>query len=162
MSVTRLMREEREMMSNSSNAIVETIHTLPVAEVYFSLRTRPQGLTSDEADLRLRQVGRNALQEIKGKPLYRKFLSNFTHLMAMLLWVGGLVAFIAQMPQLGVAVWMVNIINGAFAFWQEYRAEKATEALKRLLPSYSRVLRDGEEKLVLAARRWLCIPGRDN
>lgn len=143
-------------MTNSSNAIVETIHTLPVSEVYSSLRTRPQGLTSDEADLRLRQVGRNALREIKGKPLYRKFLSNFTHLMAMLLWVGGLVAFIAQMPQLGVAVWMVNIINGAFAFWQEYRAEKATEALKRLLPSYSRVLRDGEEKAVLAEE---LVPG---
>ena len=143
-------------MTNSSSAIVETIHTLPVSEVYSSLKTRPQGLSQEEADLRLGQVGRNALQEIKGKPLYLKFLSNFTHLMAILLWIGGLVAFFAQMPQLGVAVWMVNIINGAFAFWQEYRAEKATEALKRLLPSYSRVLRDGEEKLVLAEE---LVPG---
>ena len=87
-------------MMNSSNAIVETIHTLPVSEVYSSLKTRPQGLSQEEADLRLGQVGRNALQEIKGKPLYLKFLSNFTHLMAILLWIGGLVAFFAQMPQL--------------------------------------------------------------
>jgi calcium-translocating P-type ATPase len=143
-------------MKNSFNAIRETIHTLPVSEVYSSLRTRPQGLTQEEVDLRLGQVGRNALQEIKGKPLYLKFLSNFTHLMAVLLWLGGLVAFFAQMPQLGVAVWMVNIINGAFAFWQEYRAEKATEALKRLLPTYSRVLRDGEEKRVPAEE---LVPG---
>jgi potassium/sodium efflux P-type ATPase len=137
-------------MKNSFNPIRETIHTVSVSEVYSSLKTRPQGLSQEEADLRLGQVGRNALQEIKGKPLYLKFLSNFTHLMAILLWIGGLVAFFAQMPQLGVAVWMVNIINGAFAFWQEYRAEKATEALKRLLPAYSRVLRDGEEKAVPA------------
>jgi magnesium-transporting ATPase (P-type) len=143
-------------MTNPSNTIVVTIHTLPVSEVYSSLKTRPQGLSQEETELRLGQVGRNALQEIKGKPLYLKFLSNFTHLMAILLWIGGLVAFFAQMPQLGVAVWMVNIINGAFAFWQEYRAEKATEALKRLLPSYSRVLRDGEEKLVLAEE---LVPG---
>ena len=143
-------------MTNSFNAIRETIHTLPVSEVYASLKTRPQGLSQEEADLRLEQVGRNALQEIKGKPLYLKFFSNFTHLMAILLWIGGLVAFFAQMPQLGVAVWMVNIVNGGFAFWQEYRAEKATEALKRLLPSYSRVLRDGEEKAVLAEE---LVPG---
>jgi magnesium-transporting ATPase (P-type) len=150
------MNESREIMMSSSNTIIKTIHTLSVSEVYSSLKTRPQGLTQDEADLLLGQVGRNALQEIKGRPLYLKFLSNFTHLMAILLWIGGLVAFFAQMPQLGLAVWMVNIINGAFAFWQEYRAEKATEALKRLLPSYSRVLRDGEEKAVLAEE---LVPG---
>ncbi len=70
--------------------------------------------------------------------------------MAILLWVGGAVGFIAQMPQLGIAIWMVNVINGIFSFWQEYRAEKATEALKKLLPSYARVLRDGEDQRILA------------
>jgi len=137
-------------MTNTSDAITETIHTLPVSEVYSCLTTQPRGLTQEEADMRLQQVGRNALREIKGRPLYLKFLANFTHLMAILLWIGGLVAFFARMPQLGVAVWLVNIINGGFSFWQEYRAEKATEALKRLLPTYARVLRDGEEKRVLA------------
>jgi magnesium-transporting ATPase (P-type) len=107
-------------------------------------------LTQAEVEERLNLFGRNTLQEVKGKSLYLKFLANFTHLMAILLWVGGGVAFVAQMPQLGVAVWMVNVINGAFSFWQEYRAEKATEALKRLLPSYARVLREGEEARVLA------------
>jgi P-type Ca2+ transporter type 2C len=70
--------------------------------------------------------------------------------MAILLWVGGAVGFIAQMPQLGIAIWMVNVINGVFSFWQEYRAEKATEALKKLLPSYARVLRDGEDQRIFA------------
>lgn len=134
----------------------ETIHTLPSAEVYAALATRPQGLTQAEAEERLRSFGRNALQEAQGKPLYLKFLANFTHIMALLLWVGGAVAFIARMPQLGVAVWMVNVINGVFSFWQEYRAEKATEALKRLLPAYSHVLRDGEEKRILAEE---LVPG---
>jgi Ca2+-transporting ATPase len=70
--------------------------------------------------------------------------------MAILLWVGGAVGFIAQMPQLGIAIWMVNVINGVFSFWQEYRAEKATEALKKLLPSYALVLRDGEDQRIFA------------
>ena len=87
---------------------------------------------------------------MKGKPLLFKFAANFTHLMAIMLWIGGAVGFLAQMPQLGIAIWMVNIINGLFSFWQEYRAEKATEALKKLLPSYARVLRDGGEQRILS------------
>jgi len=43
--------------------------------------------------------------------LLRQFLSHFTHLMALLLWVGGLIGFLAQLPQLGVAIWLVNVIN---------------------------------------------------
>ena len=54
--------------------------------------------------------------------------------MAILLWVGGVAALVAQMPQLGIAVWAVNLINGIFSFWQEFKAGKATEALRELLP----------------------------
>lgn len=132
------------------------IHELPISEVYDILATRAQGLTNAEAEARIKNYGRNALQEVKGKPLILKFLSNFTHLMAMLLWFGGIVGFIAQMPQLGMAIWMVNIINGVFSFWQEYQAEKATEMLRLLLPVHARVLRDGEEQSVLAEE---LVPG---
>jgi magnesium-transporting ATPase (P-type) len=85
-----------------------------------------------------------------------KLLANFTHLMALLLWVGGLIGFLAQMPQLGMAIWLVNVINGAFSFWQEYRAEQATAALRRLLPTYARVLREGVEQRLLAEE---LVPG---
>ncbi len=128
----------------------QPIHTLPVPAVYQALGTSAQGLTQAEAAARLQRFGRNTIREVKGKPLYLKLLANFTHLMALLLWAGGLVAFVAQMPQIGVAVWMVNLINGAFSFWQEYRAEKATAALRQLLPQYVRVWREGEEQRLLA------------
>src|SRR5262249_15039067 len=51
---------------------------------------------------------------------------------------------------------LVNILNGVFSFWQEYKAEKATEALRRMLPTYARVLRDGQERRLLAAE---LVPG---
>jgi P-type E1-E2 ATPase len=54
------------------------------------------------------------------------------------------------MPELGIAIWIVNLINGVFSFWQEYQAEKATDALRRLLPRYARVRRDGNEERVRA------------
>lgn len=68
--------------------------------------------------------------------------------MALLLWAGGVMAFLAQMAQLAIAIWAVNLINGTFSFWQERKAEQATAALRRLLPSYARVLRDGAEQQV--------------
>lgn len=135
---------------SQQNSAVNAVQTLGGGEVYIALNSRPQGLSTTEAKERLRLVGPNEIREAKGQPLFRKFLSNFTHLMAILLWVGALVALIAQMPQLAVAIAMVNVINGAFSFWQEFRAEKATDALRKMLPSYARVLRDGEEQRIEA------------
>lgn len=136
--------------------IREEISLLDVQKTFSSLETSPGGLTQSEAARRLKIHGRNALREVKGKPLYLKLLANFTHLMALLLWAAGFAALIAKMPQLAIAVWAVNLINGAFSFWQEFRAEKATDALKKLLPAYARVLRDGEEQKILAEE---LVPG---
>lgn len=132
------------------NDLPRKIRQLPVSEVYGALDTAEQGISPEEAQVRLKKYGKNTIQEKKGQPLIWKFLSNFTHLMAILLWVAGIVALIAGMPELAIAVWMVNVINGVFSFWQEFRAGKATEALKKLLPDYVRVLRGGEELRLLA------------
>lgn len=70
--------------------------------------------------------------------------------MAILLWSFGAIAFVAQLQELGVAIWAVNVINGCFSFWQEYQAGKATEALSKMLPAHSRVVRHGEELKILA------------
>ncbi|MCX7614337.1 MAG: cation-transporting P-type ATPase [Clostridiales bacterium] len=141
-------------MANIENQLNEekgrTIQRLSVSEVYDTMGIGAKGLSKEEAEKRLQEYGKNILQEVKGTPLILKFFANFTHMMAILLWIAGILALIAKMPQLAIAVWMVNVINGVFSFMQEFRAEKATEALKKLLPSYARVLRDGEEQRVLA------------
>lgn len=131
-------------------------YRLSTQETYTNLQSKPEGLSAAEATARLEKYGRNEIRQIKGKPLIVKFALNFTHLMAILLWVAGGAALIAQMPQLAIAVWMVNVINGVFSFWQEFRAEKATEALRKLLPTYCRVMRDGTEQKILAEE---LVPG---
>jgi hypothetical protein len=113
-------------------------HALSVEQVFATLATGARGLTQAEAEARLRRHGRNAIREAPGQPLIRRLLANFTHVMALLLWGGGLIAFAAQLPQLGVAIWLVNLINGAFSFWQEFKAEQATRARSRLLPATAR------------------------
>ena len=153
-----ILGKEMKVMDNldNQNAIDKTIHELPVSGVYTALGIESSGLSKAEAEERLKKYGSNTIKEVKGKPMIVKFLSNFTHLMAILLWVGGIVGFVANMPQLGIAIWLVNIINGVFSFMQEFRAEKATEALKKLLPSYAHVIRDGEQQRILAEE---LVPG---
>jgi magnesium-transporting ATPase (P-type) len=141
---------------NADTTGISSIHTYAVPWAFSILSSRPEGLSQDEAKNRLQRYGQNVITKVKGKPLWIRFLANFTHLMAILLWVGGIVGFLAQMPQIGIAIWMVNVINGAFSFWQEFKAEKATEALRQLLPSYARVLRDGEVQRILAEE---LVPG---
>lgn len=114
-----------------------SVHSVPPGRACTLLTTRPEGLTREETADRLRRYGPNVLRKPRGRPLYRKLLSQFTHLMALLLWAGGLVAFLAGLPQIGVAVLAVNLVNGAFGFWQEHKAEKAAEALRRILPRRS-------------------------
>ncbi len=125
-------------------------------ELMRNLDTSFDGLVIEQVHAKLAYYGPNKIQETKGKPLLIKFLENFTHLMALMLIVGGIAAFFAQMPQIGWAIWAVVVINGVFSFWQEFRADKASEALKRLLPTYVRVVRNGGEEKILAEE---LVPG---
>lgn len=134
----------------------EVYSPLPIEEIYEELGTDPKGLSEEEAKRRLERFGPNLLKEVKGKPLFLRFAENLYNLFAVLLWIGGILAFIADMPELGWAIFAVIIINAAFSFWQEYKAEKALEALKRLLPRKTKVLRDGGEKEIPADR---LVPG---
>lgn len=129
---------------------LDAIRKAPIDGVFGELETARVGLASDEAAVRQGRFGKNVIQSEKKKSPVIAFLANFTHLMAVLLWVAGTIAFIAGLPELGVAVWLVNIINGVFSFWQEARASQATEALKKMLPAYATVIRDGQEQKILA------------
>lgn len=129
---------------------LDAIRKAPIDGVFVELETARVGLASDEAAVRQGRFGKNVIQSEKKKSPVIAFLANFTHLMAVLLWVAGTIAFIAGLPELGVAVWLVNIINGVFSFWQEARASQATEALKKMLPAYATVIRDGQEQKILA------------
>lgn len=108
------------------------------------------GLSTKEAQKRLREHGPNLLPRPKHN-IGPSLLAQFTHFMAWLLWLGGAIAFIARLPELGLAVWLVNVLNGLFSFLQEFRAEQATAALQTLLPVKARVIRDGRESVISAS-----------
>lgn len=121
------------------------IATLEAEDCLRLLGSSLDGLNDEQARVRLAQVGPNALPKVEGPHLLRAFAAQFTHLMALLLWCAAIIAALTGMPPLAWAIALVNVINGAFSFWQEFRAQKATAALQSLMPQWSRVRRQGRE-----------------
>ncbi|MBI5203992.1 MAG: cation-transporting P-type ATPase [Nitrospirae bacterium] len=139
------------------------INSLSTDEVLRSLVTSAEGLSEEEAKRRLAEFGYNEIEEIKKKPLIFRFFSQLTHFLAILLWVAALFSFLSEylhpgegMLTLGLAIVGVIFINAIFAFIQEYRVEKALAAMKKLLPFYVRVLRNGKEAEISARE---VVPG---
>ena len=139
-----------DTVSESHEEKISQLASLTGADALAAMGSSAAGLTSDQAANLQAKYGKNLIQAAKKKSPVLAFLSNFTHLMAILLWAAGIIALVAGMPELCVAVWLVNLINGCFSFWQEHQADKATEALKKMLPSYVNVIRDGQQSQVLA------------
>ncbi len=94
--------------------------------------------------------GRNALAEPPAVPHWRRLAGYVTHPMALLLWAAGVLTILGGRPLLGLLIGVVVVVNGAFSFWGEYRAERAVNALKQLLPAFARVQRDGAEVMLPA------------
>ncbi|GAA1542394.1 cation-transporting P-type ATPase [Nocardioides humi] len=76
---------------------------------------------------------------------------QLSHLLAVLLWIAALLAALAGMPALALAIVVVVVLNALFAFWQEHRADRATERLRALLPSRATVVRSGRTSSVPVA-----------
>jgi calcium-translocating P-type ATPase len=121
------------------------------AGVALALPRLPRGLGSDEVAARLRRDGPNELPSTRPPSRLRQLAAQFFHFFALLLWVAGALAMLGGMPALGVAIFVVIAVNGLFAFFQEYRAEHAAEALRQLLPRRATVVRDGLPRVVDAA-----------
>jgi len=126
------------------------IHQLPVDRAFSTLRSTPAGLSAAEASARQLEFGPNRIEQFARVSLPRLFAAQFTHFFAALLWVAAVLAFVAEMQMpgqgmatLAAAIVGVIVVNGVFAFWQEYRAEETMAALQRLLPHQVRVQREG-------------------
>ena len=82
---------------------VSQISRMEIPLVFSVLQTSPQGLSTAEAEQRLRAHGKNQLPKTTAFPLWRLLVRQFTHLMALLLWAAGFLAFSVDMPELGWA-----------------------------------------------------------
>ncbi len=120
------------------------------------LRASRGGLTAREAKRRLVVYGRNELETRKRRSWPRELAKQFTHPLALLLWGAAALAAIAGIVAVAIAVVVVIALNAGFAFAQEQQAERAVEALRRLLPPHAIVVRDGARTEIEASE---LVPG---
>jgi len=133
------------------NDLPSQIHQLPPAKVYPHLHSRSEGLFPEEVEERLLHIGRNTYEVRERWKLFRSLVKQFTNFFTILLIVSAAICFIAHhinpgenMGILGAAVLGVAVLNAFFSFIQEYRAEKAMEALKKFLPPIAEVRRNNQ------------------
>ncbi len=127
-------------------SVQPTYINLTQDQIAFELQTDlEKGLTSAEARRRFSQYGPNLLGRASRAPWYFKLLRNFFSFFAVLLWIAALLCFLpgVDLPQLGLAILVVIFVNGLFAFFQEYKSDRALEMLEQLIALKCRVIRDG-------------------
>ena len=132
-------------------------HHLEVSEVTRLLQSDLRhGLTSDEAAVRLEKFGPNAVTARPGKPAWWRFLLQFHQpLIYILLAATAVTAALAEWVDSGV-IFGVVLVNAVVGFIQENRAEKAIEALTRMVTTEATVRRDGRKLRIPSSQ---LVPG---
>ena len=108
------------------------------------------GLTAAEARIRLQLHGPNEIPRVKPPPWWIALAAEMTHRFALMLWGAAVLAGFAGLPQLAIAIVVVVLVNGLFAYLQAARAERAAARVGALMPSRVTVRRDGRIDSVAA------------
>jgi len=144
---------------------------MKMEEVLSALQSDLKGLNSEEAELRLRKFGYNELRKRKGVSLLQVFLAQFKNIFVIMLLVAIAISVIigwyeaqaAAEPRTvietyvdAIAIGAIVVLNAVIGFVQEYRSERAMEAMEKLTAPKARVLRSGRD-VVIPARE--VVPG---
>src|SRR3989338_349070 len=131
-------------------------HSLPAKLVLEKLRTSSHGLSQAEAARRLVQFGPNEIKEKKSVRPLAIFLGQFRSFVIGLLIAATAISFLLGEVLDAFVILAIIILNGMLGFFQEYRAEKTIEALRKLTSLKAIVFRDGKEAEIPASQ---LVPG---
>lgn len=123
-------------------------HQATVAETLESLGSSAQGLTDDVVSERQGRYGPNSLHEKKHKPAWKIFLAQFMDMMIMILLIAAVISGMLGDLTDTVIIVIIVLLNAIIGFIQEYKAEKAMEALKKMSVVLASVVRDGKSHLI--------------
>jgi len=118
-------------------------HKLSIPETFELLGTGRQGLSAIAAEEKLLETGPNELQEGKKKSIAVILLAQFKDVMILILLAAATIAGIIGDLTDTIVILIIVLLNAFLGFIQEYRAEKAMQALKQMAVTQARVLRDG-------------------
>ena len=143
------------------NAASQRWHSLSTQEVFSALGTSAGGLSSREAERRLAQVGPNELVAREKKPACALFLEQFRSFLLIILVLAAVVSGVLAVLGEGdifdpILILVIVLFAAVFGFVQEYRSERALDALQRMAAPTALVLRDGNSKTIPARE---LVPG---
>ena len=126
-------------------------HQLSAEELPRRLRVDPaQGLSIQEARRRLAEQGPNELTERSARTPWVILWDQLSATMVLVLLTAAAISFALRDTKDAIAILAIVVLNAALGFVQEYRAEKAMAALKRLAVPSVTVRRDGRLQIVPA------------
>jgi len=131
-------------------------HTLSADEALEMLRTSAGGLASPEAAQRLHRYGPNELQAVKRASAWHTFAAQFKNVLIMILLSATFVSGLLGHTLEAVVITVIVLFAVLLGFIQEYRAERAIEALRSMAAPVARVLRGALETVVQARE---LVPG---
>lgn len=144
-------------MDNPTDTKVHHWHTLSTNEAALQLDTNHQsGLSAAQVAERLAHHGPNALREKRRRSPWRMLLDQFTEFMIMVLIMAAIISgFVGDVGDT-IFIIVIVILNAAVGFVQEFRAERAMAALKRMSEASARVIRDSQVQAINASE---LVPG---
>jgi Ca2+-transporting ATPase len=141
----------------------KSYHALKIEEALNGLNVSESGLSQEEAQQRLTTYGLNELKKEKGRSPIKLFLSQFTDILMIILLIAmflslGLGLYENSMDEIysSIIIFAIVMASAALGFTQEYRSEKAVEALKKMAAPTALALRNGKETKIPATQ---LVPG---
>src|SRR3989338_3372024 len=136
--------------------MLATFYDISIERAFTLLAASKTGLSDAEAASRISRYGYNELPQVGGPGIFSLFVSQFRNfLIILLLFAVGLSVFLGEFIEAG-AMLSIVLLSALLGFVQEFRAERAMEALERISAPTARVVRSGRE-LKIAAREL--VPG---
>lgn len=116
--------------------------------VLAALKAKKEGLTEKEVRVRLDSYGYNALPKRKRISAWNLFFGQFTNALVLILIGAAVISFFVGEQLDAVLILLIVLFNAIFGFFQEYHAERALEALEKLLTPMAVVIRNGRKQKI--------------
>lgn len=114
------------------------------------------GLTKNEVDLRLEKYGSNDLREEDKKSFFSKIVAQFSDFLILILIGAAIISFAVGESKDAIVIIAIVMVNAFLGIYQEGRAEKALDALKKMSSPNAKVIRDGTTEVAPASS---LVPG---
>ena len=118
-------------------------YRLKTEEVFEKIKSDEKGLSTDEAKRRRQKFGPNELQEAKKRSIAIMLLAQFKDFMILILLAAAIISGVIGDITDTIVILVIVVLNAIIGFFQEYRAEKAMQALKQMAVVQANALRDG-------------------